>query len=664
MSRKSGLDSGTRISSRKIYTGLDAFLYGLYGRTVRGKRQLRNLERCAEQVLAEAKGFEILSDRQLQERLQEIRKSIRLRRLRTEGRILTGVAALVEVADRSLGLRPHPVQVMGALAMQRGFLVEMATGEGKTLTAGLASALFAWHGVPCHVVTVNDYLVARDAEKMQEFYALAGVTTGYVQGGMEPVQRRENYLRGVVYGTSKEILADFLRDRLAVQRGAGEGKSRFLHGLLQGHGGADGPVMRGLGPGIVDEADSILIDEAVTPLIISVKSENKLLKEAAAVAHEIAGKLVRDRHYTVDRKYKETRLTDEGHTVLDELAGDLPGIWRGRSRREEIVGQALQAREFFQHGKQYVIDEGKVVIVDEFTGRLMPHRTWSHGLHQSIEARERLEISDPTETMARLSFQRYFRFYPHLCGMTGTGWESAQELWQIYGLPVVPIPTNKPSRRRNLPDRVFTTRDEKWDALVREVEEVHATGRPVLLGTRSVSVSEKLAEALTERELEFSLLNAVHHRLEAEIVAGAGEAGKITIATNMAGRGTDIKLGEGVEELGGLHVLASERHESGRVDRQLFGRCARQGDPGSTQAFIAMDDEVVVRFLPKWVRQGLTECCRWKWGKAVAVAGYRFAQRTAEKSSFIRRRFVLKTDTWLSDALSFAGPEPESAREE
>jgi preprotein translocase subunit SecA len=506
-------------------------------------------------------------------------------------------------------------------------------------------------------VTVNDYLANRDAVEMRPFYAFCGVSVGCVQGGMAPEERRQNYEKGVVYTTLKELVADFLRDRLIIG-GLHNASRRLLREMLQpGRRGPEGVVLRGLDTAIVDEADSVLIDEAVTPLIISRAQENKPLVEACQTAHEIASTLRLDEDYKKDIKYREVHLTKDGLTRVEEQARLLPGIWRGTARRIELVQQALTAREFYRRDKQYVIQDGKVAIVDEFTGRLMPNRTWRHGLHQAVEAKEGLEVNDPSETLARLSFQRFFRFFRRLSGMTGTAKEAVAELWTIYKLPVMAIPTNRPCIRKMHPDRVFATGEEKWEAVVQEIERWHSTGRPVLVGTRSVRASEKLADLLAARNHPYNLLNAVRHKEEAQIVAAAGEQNRITIATNMAGRGTDIKLGREVAELGGLHVIATERHESGRIDRQLFGRCARQGDPGSAQAFMSLEDELIQRFVPAPMRNRLTSALKSKTPGAgrLSKAGLSHAQRAAQRLAYRQRRNVLRMDTWLEEALAFAG---------
>jgi preprotein translocase subunit SecA len=419
----------------------------------------------------------------------------------------------------------------------------------------------------------------------------------------------------------------------------------------------EGVVMRGLDTAIVDEADSVLIDEAVTPLIISRAQENRVLVEACENAYRISESLSPEVDYKTDLKYREIRFTDEGTDKIRVLSESLPGIWRGTARRKELVQQALTAREFYHLDKQYVVDDGQVVIVDEFTGRLMPNRTWRHGLHQAVESKEGLEVTDPTETLARLSFQRFFRFFRKLSGMTGTAKEATSEFWHIYGLPFISIPTNRPCIREYVPDQVFPAGEQKWQAIVEGIVRWHETGRPVLVGTRSVKASERLAAMLASRELEFNVLNAVRHKEEARIVATAGRHGTITIATNMAGRGTDIKLGRGVAELGGLHVIATERHESGRIDRQLFGRCARQGDPGSAQAFMSVDDELIQRFVPAWMQRQLEPAIvKGRPGaRQLAQKSLSYAQHAAQRLAFRQRKNVLQMDTWLEEALSFTG---------
>ena len=645
----------------KLHRGLDGLVHGLVGWYHRRGSIARSLKKEAEEISEAARGLGHSSDRRLRERLEEMGTQFRRQDKAREKLLPDALATMVEVADRTLGLRPYPVQIMGAMALYRGYLAEMATGEGKSLTACLPAVLAAWTGRPCHLVTVNDYLADRDAVEMRPFYAFCGVSVGCITGQMPPRERRLNYEQGVVYTTLKELVADFLRDRL-ILGALHHASRRLLRQILQPQlRELDGLVLRGLDTAIVDEADSVLIDEAVTPLIISRAQENRPLVEACETAHSIATSLYLGTDYEKDLKYREITLTKEGRSKVEQQTQRLPGIWRGPSRREELVQQALTAREFYMRDKQYVIQDGKVAIVDEFTGRIMPNRTWRHGLHQAVEANEGLEVTNPSETLARLSFQKFFRFFGRLSGMTGTAKEATAEFWHIYKLPVLPIPTNRPCIRKMLPDSVFPTEAQKWEAIVQEIERLHQTGCPLLVGTRSVKASERLAEMLSARGFEFNLLNAVRHREEAQIVAAAGERNRITIATNMAGRGTDIKLGNGVAEMGGLHVIATERHESGRIDRQLFGRCARQGDPGSAQAFMSADDELIQRFVPAAMRNRLASALKTKTPGAsrLAEAGLFHAQRAAQRLAYRQRRNVLQMDTWLEEALSFSGPGSE-----
>jgi preprotein translocase subunit SecA len=643
----------------KLLTGLDAFVDGVAGRVKRLRQGLTELRHDAESVDAQAAEWSKLTDHHLRERLVEFREKFRRDPEPDKEVVLSALGAIREVSERQTGMRPYVVQLMGALALYRGFLAEMATGEGKTLTAGLAAVMVGWSRRPCHIVTVNDYLVQRDAEWLGPLYRFCGAKVGHVTGQIGPEERKRGYNADVTYTTSKELLADFLRDRLAL----GELQNptrRLLRHLIQTRPVAtDGLVQRGLHTVIVDEADSVLIDEAVTPLIISMHHENEFLRSAVMLAHEIAGGLEQGRDYTVNWRYREVELTPEGQRAVEQKCHQLPGFWRGVDRREELIRQSLSARELFRPGREYLVSDGKVMIVDEFTGRVMPNRTWREGMHQAIEAKENIEVTSPSETVARMSFQRFFRCFYRMAGMTGTASEAAGEFWQIYRLPVVTIPTNRPCIRQQWPDKAFADEESKWTTIVEEIGRIHQSGRPLLVGTRSVAASEHLAHLLRERGFSHRVLNAARDKEEAQIIAEAGEPSRITIATNMAGRGTDIKLGKGVQALGGLHVIATERHESGRVDRQLFGRSGRQGDPGSAQACISMGDELVRRFVPERLRNSVKNMIRTRtpgWEKA-AGSVVTVAQRSAQRLAFKQRRNVLRTDTWLEEALSFTGNE-------
>jgi len=639
--------------------GIDARVNSVMGVYHRRSRVLGELREQAEQADRQAPQWMETSSAKLHEKLLKFREQFRRGGNLPDEVLLNALAAIREASDRQLGLRPFIVQLMGALALHRGYLAEMATGEGKTLTAGVAAVLAGWTQRPCHILTVNDYLVKRDAEWLQPLYHFCGVRVGHVAAWMGPPERQKGYTCDVTYTTSKELLADFLRDRLKLGQLQNPTR-RLIRRMIAPEPYQQEPlVLRGLHTTIVDEADSILIDEAVTPLIISTTHKNDWLREAAQLSEHIAAELKSEADYRTNLRYKEVELTEAGRRKLSERCAALPGLWRGSDRRMELIRQSLVAREFFLRDKHYIIEGDKVVIVDEFTGRPMPQRTWREGMHQAIEAKEGLPISDPSETIARLSFQRFFRCFHRLSGMTGTAKEAAGEFWQTYKLPVITIPTNRPCVREHWPDQIFANENSKWQAIADEVLRVHQLGRPVLVGTRSVHASERLAERLGPHNIEFKILNAVRLHEEGAVIALAGERGRITIATNMAGRGTDIKLGRDVAAIGGLHVIASERHESGRVDRQLFGRSARQGDPGSAQAFVSAEDELIRRHLPSIAAGTLrrTVTLNLPGKRGIARSAFALAQRNAQRLAAKQRAAVLRADTWLEEALSFAGTE-------
>ena len=646
-----------RSAGEKLPTGLDAAWNAAAG-FVAGMIPRRSIfTRRANAVMTLERHFADMSDARLRERADRLREVFRRCR-ETPEQLARAFALLREVAFRKLGERPYPVQVIGAIAIEAGCIAEMATGEGKTLTATMPAAIAGWRGRGCHVVTTNEYLARRDAEWMRPIYAFCGLSAAHIEQEMAPPLRREAYNADITYCTNKDVAADFLRDRLAIGR-SGRLADVLLRNITEGGWDGQRVVQRGLHCAIIDEADSVLIDEAVTPLIISGDAPNPQQVQAFERAASLAGQLEPHRDYRVDQRFREVDLTGPGRRRLAELAKPLGGVWVGDRRREELVLQALTARELYLPDKQYVIDEGKIVIVDEFTGRLMPDREWRDGLHQAVMAKESVEIQPPKDTHARVSFQRFFRLYGKLSGMTGTAAEAGREFWQIYRLPVVVVPTHRPCIREYPPDRVFATEQAKWAAVVERARDAHRTGQPVLIGTRSVRASELLGRLLSAEGLDHQILNAVRHAEEAQIVAEAGQAGRITVATNMAGRGTNIKLGRGVAELGGLFVIATERHEAGRIDRQLFGRSARQGAPGVAQAFVSLDDELIRRYAPRlagglarrYGRDGEEIVSRW------ARLPFRVAQKRAERMALRQRKGVLQTDDWLGEHLGFAGCE-------
>ncbi len=639
--------------------GLDALWHQMAGRAERRRCRPQHFLRTAERILAREKELAHLGDDRLRSRMADLRPRFQLQRDTPADRE-QAFAILREVAARAVGLRPYREQVAAALALEAGCVAEMATGEGKTRVATLPAVLAGWRGRGCHVITANDYLAARDADLMRAVYHACGLSVACITQEMSADARREAYGAHVTYATNKEVAADFLRDRLL--KGDLASLPAALLASITGRGaGIDRLVQRGLECAIVDEADSVFIDEAATPLLISGQGSNQDQVAAYAQADQLADKLDPATDFKVDRQARTIHLTPAGQKRLVRLAEPLGGIWTGRRRREELIRQSLIARQFFLRGKHYVVDDGQVVIVDDFTGRVMPERTWRDGLHQAVEAKEGLAINLPKETQARISFQRFFRMYHKLAGMSGTVAEARSELWGIYRLPVIVIPTHRPCRRVVLPDRVFTAAETKWEAVIEDVGRLRATGRPILIGTGSIRESEYLSGRLRARNLPHRLLNATRQASEAAIIAAAGCNGQITVATNMAGRGTDIKLGRGVAKRGGLHVIATQRFEARRIDRQLFGRCARQGDPGSCQAFISLEDELVQTHrrclapVRRLVRSAApkAEISSNGWRKKIAAL-----QRRAERVSARMRQDVLFSDHWLDDHLGFAANEP------
>jgi preprotein translocase subunit SecA len=622
--------------------GIDLSVHGVVGWFKNKRRVLASLMAQAQRIELLEKEIHVLSAHNFHEEVSKYRDIARLGRL--EGESLDRAMGLArEAAVRSLGLRPFLVQIAGALGMCRGLIIEMATGEGKTLTAALAASLWGWMGRPVHIITVNDYLVSRDAEEMRPVYELMGLKVGHVVHESPPVERHDHYRRNVVYITSKELVADFLRDQIAL--GDLRTSTQTIVGMLGTPMQQGRLLVPGLWRVLVDEADSLLIDEAVTPLIISnspVEEGNAgLYQRADALAAQLEARV----DFKIDRTVRSAELTARGQSRLDELARDDSGFWQGQRRREELVTQALTARHCFVRDEQYLVGtDGKVQIIDEFTGRIMADRSWRHGLHQAIEVKEGAVVTADKENLARLSFQRFFRQYPFMAGMTGTAWESRGELWGIYHRPIVRIPTNKPCVREHLALRMFDTLEQKWEAVVQRVVEINETGAPVLVGTRSVLASEEVSRRLAALGRAHRVLNATQTAQEAQIIAEAGTRGKITVATNMAGRGTDIKLARGVAEVGGLHVIATEPHGSGRVDRQLFGRAARQGDPGSAQLFASAQDDLFMRQVP---------FLRHRWRSIGASNLINIAQARAEKLARFNRKQVLRNDDWMDQSLPF-----------
>ena len=577
--------------------------------------------------------------------------------------LLVPAYALVrEAGRRTLGMRHYKVQLLGGMAIHHGCIAEMQTGEGKTLTATAPMYLASLHGKGAHLATANDYLAARDAELMRPVYELLGVSVGIVEAQTPRPERQSAYQCDVTYTTAKELGFDFLRDRLLLRQNE-EGFTSSIASML-GHIGNSSKneyVLRDLNFALIDEADSLLIDEAKTPLIVSAASQNSastmaaLYKWCAKVANEFQS----NTHYEFSDKPRRVTLNSDGRQRLRELSKPDSIDAVTMIDMYENLERAILVNREYQKDRHYVIDEGEVVIVDEFTGRIAEGRKWKAGIHQAIEAREGLEVSTETGDAARVTLQEFFLRYDRLSGMTGTIANSAPELKKIYKVDVIKVPTNRPPQRKQLTDLVFGNAESKWKAIVSEAAELHKSGRPVLIGTRTIDKSEHLSKLLDDAGIAHEVLNARHVAREAEIVAKAGEKGRVTVATNMAGRGTDIQLTDEIRELGGMHVICSELHESARIDRQLIGRCGRQGDPGSYRIFMALDDDLLNMAFGHQKAEKYKRLGKSKNGpiRGMSQIFYR-AQMKIERDNFKGRRMLLHQERERRKSQTRMGQDP------
>lgn len=602
--------------------------------------RLKRYQSEAQQVAAKRQNLSHVSLSQLQQRVAEAQVMARAQRFERERQhLLAALALLAELAQRLLNMAPYEVQLVSVLAMHDRHIVQLAPGEGKTLTIGLLGVLHGWDIRPCHILTANDYLAQRDAETLAPLYEFCGVRVGTVSADQESHQKQQAYACDVVYTTAKQTLADFLTDRILFA--APIDRSSILLKALQGNQSSmQQLLMRGLYSVIVDEADNILVDEAITPMIISQPQEDPSLHQAVKIARYLVEQLIPEVHYRLDPIHRDIRWLEAGDTLLESLQHELPPIWRNRQRRQDVLSHAILARDYFTPDQHFVVVENTVVIVDESTGRTMPGRSWSYGLHQAIEARAGVPLTHPSRTLARMSFQNFFKKYHRLCGASGTLQNIAHELFFNYRVQTLIVPSRLPSQLRVHPYRMLTTDADRIKAVLAQVRTLHSTGIPVLLGTRTIEQSENYSHALTAAGLEHQLLNAKEHEREAHIVAQAGFTGCITVATNMAGRGTDIKLPESVLRLGGLRVLVIEPHESARVDWQLFGRAGRQGEPGEVYAYAVRDDALLRKNLPGlsqlWILNLLPDAILRKLtSKLIAVAQWR-----AQMRAFHTRRLM------------------------
>ena len=615
----------------------------------------KHWKKFTQRVHAIDKPLSKMSERGLDSWILDIKRKLRSKGL-SEEITARAFATIREVAGRQLGMKHFDSQLIGGWVMLQGMIAEMQTGEGKTLTATLPASCAAMAGMPVHVVTVNDYLVERDARLMQPVYERLGLTVGYVIEGMEQDERKLAYNCDITYCTSKQLAFDYLRDRMILKKFHSSLEFK-LESLYSAKPTSEQLLLRGLNYVIVDEADSVFIDEARTPLILSCKTDNTqqeaVHREAIWLARQLQGK----NYYSIDEKARHIELTQFGKDYLTELASSMRGVWRGSRRRNALVQQALTALHLYERDVHYMVDDGAISIIDENTGRTMPDRSWEAGLHQMIEEKEGCEQTGQTETLARISYQTFFKRYIRLSGMTGTAKEVRKELNKVYDIEIVTVPTNKPVQRIIRPEYIYTELEAKWRAIINSVRLEHDNGRPVLVGTRTLKDSELLSELLTQAGLQHQVLNAKQDKEEAAIVARAGKRGQITVATNMAGRGTDIKLDAVSLEAGGLHVISCEKNSSARIDRQLAGRCGRQGDPGSYEAILSLEDAFIAKrfgrmakVIAKFTDGNQTVRPQWLGRRMMA-----FTQMMSEYYYRQIRNAMMKVDKKRDAMLAFSG---------
>ena len=613
--------------------------------------QRYRLNYIADQVEQASVGLPEMSDDALAKHRDAVRYQL-LRNGLTSEPIIQAFALIREYSTRVLGMRHYDVQLLGGWVMINGNMAEMATGEGKTLTATLAAATAALAGIPTHVITTNEYLVKRDAEEMQTLYKALGLSVAAVVETMNSEQKKTAYQADIVYCTNKQITFDYLRDRLMSQNESGTLTLKFSDANK-----AEQLLLRGLCFAIVDEADSVLVDEARTPLILSKEHRDEDQEKIYAQALIFARQMQENRDFTIFHREQQLTLTEQGKTWLTEQTQTLSGIWSGRRHSEYLVHQALTSLHMYHKDEHYLIRNNKIEIIDRNTGRTMADRSWQKGLHQMIESKEGCAMTGQRETIARISYQRFFRRYLHLSGMSGTLKQVKGELRSVYGLHTVAIPTHRPNLRQRRGYRIYGRSEDHINAIIEKITSTYRAGQPVLIGTCSVAESEQLSDILHKHNVAHTVLNARQDAQEADIIAKAGQREQITIATNMAGRGTDIKLGEKVKKLGGLHVIVTACNEEYRVDRQLIGRCARQGDPGSYETLLCLHDTVIQRFYSPWVRRQLGHLTLAsqplpQWLSAVTI---KLAQTLLARRYSLLRRDLLQQDEKLSNLLTYSG---------
>ena len=619
-------------------------------------RHKYSLKYIVKRVNSHEQAIKKLSESAMTEHIHQLRKQLYRHGLQ-ENLVMQSFTTVREVAQRTLGKRHFDVQLLGGWVMMNGMIAEMETGQGKTLTATLPACTAALAGIPVHVVTANDYLAARDQEILRPLYQQMGLTSASVVDGMETEPRKAAYQCDIVHSTSQQITFDYLRDRMEMGDDIGKLQIQFKYLQSQHLHQPSAFLLRGLCFTIIDEADSLLIDEAKTPLIISQTRQSEEQTQNYYDALYLADSLTSKTDFNVNEQRQDINLTPAGKNKLAELAGSLEKFWQQRRRREIMVLQALKARHLFHRDKHYLVRDDKIEIIDALTGRSMPDRSWEHGLHQLIEAKEGCEITGERDPLARIGYQKFFKRYLRLAGMSGTVTEVAGELNSVYGLQVIKIPTHQASQRKIYPEKVYKNTEQKWQAFIQKISECHQRGQPVLIGTNTVADSERVSAILTKNKLPHQTLNALQDQQEAEIIAVSGQLNSITVATNMAGRGTDIALGAGVEAVGGLHVIATERNDARRIDRQLYGRCARQGDQGSAEGFMSLQDANIAAFYPAAMLKVIAWFCRNNKPLPNGLGNIVLAlpQKWTEHKHRQIRRLLIKQDKQQAKTLSFTG---------
>ncbi len=619
-------------------------------------RRKYTLSNLIKQVSKYEHDLASLSDTLLKERVHALQIQLIQKGLE-DNLVYQSFALIREVSERVLGLRHFDVQLLGGWVMINGMVAEMETGQGKTLTATLPACTAAMAGIPVHVMTANDYLSTRDEQKLRPLYEWLGLSSASVMDGMETTDRIKAYQCKIVHSTSQQIAFDYLRDRMEMGDDLGKMQLQFKYIQYQHQQRPSPFLLRGLCFAIVDEADSLLIDEAKTPLIISKTRQSEEQNQVYFDALYLAASLRNITDYSINEQYQEIKISASGDRKLTELAEPLGKYWQRKRQREAMTILALKARHLFHRNQHYLVREDQIQIIDLLTGRIMPDRSWEHGLHQLIEAKEGCEISGEKAPLARISYQKFFKRYLRIAGMSGTVSEVARELNNVYGLRVKKIPTHQPSRRTLLPEHLYKNSEQKWAAFIAQVSKYHQQGQPILIGTQSVDDSEKVSVLLFEHNLAHQVLNAQQDSQEAEVIMRAGQLQSITVATNMAGRGTDISLSDEVKMLGGLHVINTSRNDARRIDRQLYGRCARQGDPGSAEGFMSLEDNMLINFYPSFILSLLKLFSRAHRPLPTFISNIilRLPQKRIEAKDYHLRYLLIKQAQQQEKLLSFTG---------